>query len=128
MHLDAASAKDYLKFLVNTTAHPLNLAVGLKNALKLVDDASWWMDFSVNEECASPPPSKVGGPRGANESTDLVPFVKKGKPVFHVEYDEGVPGKVSAANINLFCDKKTTAGFSNVLKRKNLDANTQYCP
>ncbi len=87
MGLDVDSARDYLKFLVNTTAHPLNLAVGLKNALKLVDDASWWLDFEVNEECVSPPPKIKGGPRGENECADLTPFVAKGKPVFHVEYD-----------------------------------------
>jgi endo-alpha-1,4-polygalactosaminidase (GH114 family) len=128
MGLDATSAIDYLKFLVNATAHPLNLAVGLKNSLKLVDDASWWLDFEVNEECASPPPSTAGDPRGENECRALSPFIAKGKPVFHVEYDEKVPGGVSAENIKKFCDKTTMAGFSTVLKRKELDSNTQYCP
>jgi len=119
---------DYLGFLVNKTAHPLNLAVGLKNGVKLVPDVSWWTEFAVNEECASPPGDTDSSPRGPNECNTLVPYVNKQKPVLHVEYDEAVPHITNATELALFCDLKTTAGFSTVLKRKALDDNTEYCP
>jgi hypothetical protein len=54
--------------------------------------------------------------------------VKNGKPVFHAECGQGVPQGVIAANISLYCDKTTMAGFSNVIERKELDANPQSCP
>lgn len=128
MNLTVSTALEYLGFLANTTARPLNLAIGLKNGLNLVENASWWLDWQVNEQCASPPGNGESDPHGANDCAQLVPFVAKEKPVFHVEYDEGIPGGVSASNISLFCDKATTVGFSNVLKRLALDGNTQYCP
>jgi Glycoside-hydrolase family GH114 len=127
MGLTSTTAIEYLGFLVNTTARPLNLAIGLKNGLKLAEAVSPWLDWEVNEQCASPPNEDNSTAR-ENECGQLTPFVNKNKPVFHVEYDVGVPGGVSAANISILCDSVTTKGFSNVLKRLALDGNTQYCP
>jgi hypothetical protein len=81
-----------------------------------------------NEQCGSALGDEESDLDGANECADLVPFVTKGNSVFHVEYDKGVPGRVSVANINLLSDKAKTVGLSNVLKRKELHAITQYCP
>ena len=64
----------------------------------------------------------------ANEHGKLLPSGKKGKPVFHAECGQGVSQGVIAVNTSLYCDKTTVAEFSNVIERKELEANPQFCP
>ncbi|ETK70760.1 hypothetical protein L915_21915 [Phytophthora nicotianae] len=73
-NLTADDQLDFNTFLA-TTAHGLNLTVGLKNDLNQVDDLVSVFDFSVNEQCVH-----------YNECDMLVPFIKANKPVFGIEY------------------------------------------
>ncbi|EEY67008.1 uncharacterized protein PITG_17498 [Phytophthora infestans T30-4] len=74
LNLTAADQLDFNEFLA-TTAHDLNLTVGLKNDLNQVEDLVSVFDFSVNEQCVH-----------YNECDMLVPFTKANKPVFGIEY------------------------------------------
>src|SRR6185436_2532603 len=56
-------------------AHRHGLAVGLKNDLSQVKDLLGDFDLAINEECFT-----------YHECGRLKPFVRAGKPVFHVEY------------------------------------------
>ncbi|KAG2771422.1 hypothetical protein JG687_00015764 [Phytophthora cactorum] len=73
-NLTANDQLDFNKFLA-TTAHGLNLTVGLKNDLNQINDLVSVFDFSVNEQCVH-----------YNECDMLVPFIKANKPVFGIEY------------------------------------------
>jgi hypothetical protein len=67
---------EYNRFLANK-AHELGLAIGLKNDMEQIKDLVNYFDFAVNEECHQ-----------YNECHYYKPFIKNGKPVFNLEYDE----------------------------------------
>lgn len=97
-------APDQLEFnrRVAALAHSYRLAIGLKNDLGQVAALEPHFDFAVNEECF-----RYG------ECDRLAPFVRAGKPVFHVEYD------LAAGD---FCARARAKGFASLLKRSDLDA------
>jgi hypothetical protein len=118
--LTVDTAKDYLTFL-NLKAKQLNLAIGLKNGIDLAETVSTWLDWQVNEQCVAPLN------KGPDECQSLHFFIDKNKPVFHVEYDEGVPNNVSPATVTKLCDKTTTAGFSSIIKNMQLTKEVVFC-
>ncbi|KAH6672938.1 glycoside hydrolase superfamily [Halenospora varia] len=128
LNLTEATAISYLGFLANTTARPLNLAIGLKNSLKIVPQVASWLDFQVNEECIAPPGDNPTDPRGPNECDKLKPFIRLEKPVFHIEYDERVPDGAPGEVVSKFCDRASTEGFSNIIKDMEVTSRTRYCP
>ncbi len=83
-------------------AHERGLAVGLKNYVEKAGVLVGDFDFAVNEQCFE-----------FGECEALLPFVRAGKPVFHVEYE------VPAAE---FCPTVRRLGFSSMEKRYDLDA------
>jgi len=89
-------------------AHARGLAIGLKNDVEQVAALEPYFDFAVNEECAT-----------YDECGLLLPFIRAGKAVFHVEYD--LP-------IGEFCPLTVGLGFSSMRKHSNLDAWRQPCP
>ncbi|GHF59147.1 endo alpha-1,4 polygalactosaminidase [Streptomyces mashuensis] len=103
------TAGDQLAFnrMLASLAHERGLSIGLKNDLEqipqLVDD----FDFAVNEQCAQ-----------YGECERLTPFIKKGKAVFHVEYD--LPTEK-------FCATAQRLGLSSMRKKLELDAWRQPC-
>ncbi|KAK5630357.1 hypothetical protein RRF57_006072 [Xylaria bambusicola] len=74
--LTEADTVDYVRFLANT-AHAAGLAYGLKNGGGIVEQVLDVAQWAINEECAA-----------YKECADWAPFIKAGKPVFHVEYVE----------------------------------------
>lgn len=88
-------------------AHERGLSIGLKNdveqAAELVDS----FDFAINEECAR-----------YDECQLLMPFVRAGKAVLHVEYDLTPPQ---------FCRLTNSLGFSSMVKDRDLTAWRQQC-
>ena len=64
-------------------------------------------DFAVNEQCMQ-----------YGECSLLLPFVKSGKPVLHVEYDLAPDS---------FCPTARAMGFSSMLKPLNLDVGRTAC-
>ncbi len=88
-------------------AHERGLAVGLKNDLDQVDVLEPVFDFAVDEQCAE-----------YRECSRLLPFVKAGKPVLHVEYT------VAPSS---FCPLGRSLGFSSIRKSTALDASRTPC-
>ena len=121
------------------------MAIGLKNAEELLPRVSQFVHFAVNEECASMANSDGCDP--------YAPFLKMGKPVFHIEY---VKYSVKGNNVtirsetsalrsyssekleSLYClqtalrNKKRIAAnvaplFSTVIKAVSLEGFVMYC-
>lgn len=105
--LTAADQLAFNRFLAQE-AHARGLAVGLKNDLDQVADLVGDFDFAINEQCFY-----------YQESKQLKPFVRAGKPVFVIEYDLD-PAK--------FCRKARKLGFFAMRKRLSLNAWRETCP
>ncbi|OWZ20283.1 Endoglucanase [Phytophthora megakarya] len=104
--LTADDQLDFNKFLA-TTAHGLDLSVGLKNDLDQIDDLVADFDFSVNEQCVE-----------YNECDTLVPFIKADKPVFGIEYSGD---KVVA------CATANSLDFDTLFKTLSLQSERYSC-
>ncbi|RJQ69936.1 endo alpha-1,4 polygalactosaminidase [Pseudonocardiaceae bacterium YIM PH 21723] len=99
--LTAADQLTYNRALARL-AHERGLAIGLKNDLEQVPDLVGDFDFAINEQCFE-----------YDESDALLPFIRAGKPVFHVEYD--LP-------LDRFAEQARSVGFSSIRKHVDLDA------
>ncbi|KAG1709006.1 hypothetical protein DVH05_022637 [Phytophthora capsici] len=104
--LTAADQLDFNKFLA-TTAHSLNLTVGLKNDMDQIDDLVSVFDFSVNEQCVQ-----------YDECDTLVPFIKADKPVFGIEYS----GDKATA-----CTTANSLDFDTLFKTLSLQSERYSC-
>jgi hypothetical protein len=105
----AITAADQLRFnrMLAEMAHERGLAIGLKNDLDQVAELADVFDFAVNEQCAE-----------FGECEALRPFLDRGKPVFHAEYD--LP-------TSAFCAESRRLGLSSIRKRVELDAWRETC-
>lgn len=103
------SPQDQLAFnrMVAGLAHERGLAVGLKNDLGQADELAATFDFAVVEQCAE-----------FDECAELRPFLDRGKPVFHAEYDLAT---------SAFCGQSRRLGLSSIRKHRDLDAWRQTC-
>ena len=104
--LSAADQLRYNRFLAREV-RARGMAAGLKNDLDQVRALLPSFDFAVNEQCIQ-----------YGECGRLVPFIRAGKAVFHVEY------RVAPAR---FCRVANRLGFSSMRKRLRLDAWRQSC-
>jgi hypothetical protein len=112
LNLTQDDAKDYVKFLAGV-AHPLGLAIGLKNAGDIVGSVLDIMEWQVNEQCVE-----------YSECDLFTLFTQAGKPVFHIEYPGDAP-QVSNSEKAKYCN--APSGFSSVLKDLNLDVWVDPC-
>ena len=64
---------NYLEFLADAAARHRNLSIGLKNAGAILPNVIDIMQWSVNEQCVQ-----------YDECDIFAPFIRQGKPVFHV--------------------------------------------
>ena len=102
----------YMEFLAGK-AHSNGLAIGLKNGAGIAAAVMHLMEWDINESCAV-----------YNECDTYQPFIKAGRPVFHMEYVDGeVP-----VNLTTACNAPGTRGFSTVLKHQILDDWFLACP
>ncbi|KAI1349787.1 glycoside hydrolase superfamily [Xylaria sp. FL0043] len=109
-------AVDYVRYLADT-AHDAGLAYGLKNGGAIVDRVVDVAQWAINEQCAE-----------YEECADWAPFVKAGKPVFHVEYtDDDDATSVSSAEMQKACAADGQSGFSSIVKHTSLDNWVVYC-
>jgi hypothetical protein len=90
------------------TAHRLGLAVGLKNSTGLVSALAGRFDFAVVEQCVQ-----------YDECERYRPFIRRGKPVYEVEY-EGTPQSV--------CPEAGRMGINTIVKDVDLTAPSRPCP
>lgn len=114
---------NFFKNVLYPAAQEAGLALGLKNGGSVVEDVLPYVQFQVNEQC-----SEYG------ECGDFSPFIKAGKPVFHIEYPNGeseTPKILTGSSLNTYCTKDSSGAditkFSTVLKLMNLNTFTQFC-
>jgi len=122
------TANDTISFVtfLQAEASRHNMSMGLKNAGGIIPEVLHLCDFSVNEQCVE-----------EGECESFAAFVAAGKPVFHIEYPDGVDGenaaggKIDKAAAEEICGRKGKAkgaeGFSTVMKRMELDGWVEYC-
>jgi hypothetical protein len=109
-------AVDFVRYLA-ATAHAAGLAYGLKNGGDIVDRVVDVAQWAINEQCAE-----------YKECAAWAPFVKAGKPVFHVEYtDDDDATSVSPSKRTQACAADGQAGFSSIVKHLALDNWVVYC-
>ncbi|MEA2440978.1 MAG: hypothetical protein QOH76_2402, partial [Thermoleophilaceae bacterium] len=103
-------AADQLRFnrYLARAAHARGLAAGLKNDLGQVPKLARSFDFAVNEQCFQYAECGV-----LNRH-----FVRRGKPVFHIEYQ---------LKPRQFCPRSRKLGFSSLYKRLDLGAYRRAC-
>ncbi|KAL4901302.1 hypothetical protein BDW74DRAFT_84984 [Aspergillus multicolor] len=110
---------DYMNFLAEE-AHSRNLSIGLKNAGAVIDRVIGNMQWSVNEQCAQ-----------YEECDTYAAFVRKNKPVFHIEYPKGDDTNnqvsVTGAKKASACDFDDSNEFSTLIKNMDLDNWLQEC-
>ncbi|MCD9874235.1 endo alpha-1,4 polygalactosaminidase [Streptomyces guryensis] len=102
-------AADQLRYnrLIARLAHDRGMAVGLKNDLDQIPQLVGDFDFAVNEQCAQ-----------YGECADVLPFIKAGKAVFHVEYE--LP-------TSRFCAQSRRLKLSSMLKKYELGVWRRAC-
>lgn len=102
-NLSAADQIRYNTFIAKT-AHSMGLQAGMKNNVEQAGKLSGVFDFAVNEECFQ-----------YNECGSLSSFIKKGKPVYQVEYKK------------LHCSEAGKLKFYHERKTLNLNAKRWTC-
>jgi hypothetical protein len=90
------------------TAHSYGMAVGLKNSAGLASALASRFDFAVVEQCLQ-----------YDECERYRPFVRRGKPVYEVEY-EGTAQSV--------CPRAAQLGMNTIIKDVDLTAASRPCP
>lgn len=103
------TANDQLVFnrWLAEAAHARGMSIALKNDVDQIPDLVSTFDFAVNEECMV-----------YRECDRLLPFVRAGKAVLHVEYD---------VRPKRFCAETARLGFSSIRKQKSLAAWRYEC-
>lgn len=117
MNLKEEDSVSFVRFLAAEAAKH-NMAIGLKNAAKIIDDVLDVVQFSVNEECVA-----------EKECEDFAKFIDAGKPVFHIEYPFDEDNSIPPGVFNKSCQGSDVQipKFSTVLKPMDLDGWVQYC-
>lgn len=93
--------------LIAALVHARGMSVGLKNDLGQIPALLPYFDFAVNEQCAQ-----------YHECRLLLPFVRAGKAVLHVEY---------ALPPERFCAETKALRFSSLRKHRDLGAWRRAC-
>jgi hypothetical protein len=104
------TADDQLRYnrMLARLAHERGLGVALKNDLGQVENLVVDFDFAVNEECVA-----------YDECQELMPFIRAGKTVLHVEY---------SLPLSEICPVTRPLSFSSMRKPLDLTAPREPCP
>ncbi|CAH0055667.1 unnamed protein product [Clonostachys solani] len=118
--------QDSINFMRNVlapAASAAGLAIGLKNGGSIISSVLDVVQFEINEQCAE-----------YAECSTYLPFIKAGKPVFHIEYpggDSATPTVLRTSQLVQYCsfDLAGTdiSKFSTVLKTLSLNRFLQTC-
>ncbi|KAL4782044.1 glycoside hydrolase superfamily [Aspergillus varians] len=119
LRLTRDDSVDFMQFLADE-AHERGLSIGLKNAGGIIPRVISRMQWSVNEQCAE-----------YDECDTYAAFVRRGKPVFHIEYPKGDDTNnqvsVSGTKKQEACDFEGSGNFSTLIKNMDLDNWVQTC-
>jgi hypothetical protein len=102
--LTAADQLRYNRWIAGL-AHSRGMSVALKNDVEQVGALEPSFDFAVNEQCVE-----------FDECEALMPFIRAGKAVLHVEY-----------GLAQFCAKTQVLGFSSMRKPQDLGPAREPC-
>jgi hypothetical protein len=97
----------YNRWIANA-AHRRGLSIGLKNDLGQIPDLLPSFDWMLSEQCFE-----------YRECDALLPFIRAGKAVFEVEYDDKTMN---------FCRTAGAMGINSMNKRRSLDVWRKPCP
>lgn len=117
LKLTRQHAVEYVHWLARE-AHARGLSCGLKNAGDVVGDVLGVVEYAVNEQAVQ-----------FDDVEAFLPFIRAGKPVFHVEYPKGEDPDSKKQNDEKEvtgkkrdkCFGAKAKGFSTVIKNVKLD-------
>lgn len=117
LKLSKNDAVEYVLWLARE-AHARGLSVGLKNGGDIVPRVVDAVQWCVQEQCVQ-----------YDDEEDYLPFIRQGKPVFHVEYPKGEDpdkdkmndGKEVTGKKKDKCLRARAKGFSSIIKNVRLD-------
>ncbi|VUC23957.1 unnamed protein product [Clonostachys rosea] len=114
---------NYMRNVLAPAASAAGLAIGLKNGGSIIASVIDVVQFEINEQCSE-----------YSECKNFLPFIKAGKPVFHIEYpggDDDNPTVLKTSQLPPYCIRDPAgtdiSKFSTALKTINLDAYLQTC-
>lgn len=111
---------DFITQVLAPAARNSGMGIGLKNAGAIISDVIDDVQFSVNEQCSQ-----------YSECADYMPFIKAGKPVFHIEYPADDGHDLPVADTSSWCQKDdqgtNISKFSTVIKTMDLDGWVEFC-
>ncbi|KAJ3489146.1 hypothetical protein NLG97_g6058 [Lecanicillium saksenae] len=113
-------AAEYLNFLAKA-ASDRGMSTGLKNAPGIVSSVIDNTHFVVNEECANPDNANCA---------DYKPYIAADKPVFQIQYPNGVPDidpEIIRGNCSHQGSAEGSEKFSIVFKDDMLRGFVEYC-
>jgi endo-alpha-1,4-polygalactosaminidase (GH114 family) len=113
-NLTKADGVSFVRFIAEE-AHNAGLAYGLKNGGAILNQVLNISQWVVNEQCVL-----------YDECNLYEPFIKAGKPVFHIEYTEDK--KANSSYIKQSCASDNQPGFSTLIKHMALNNWTTTCP
>jgi len=96
--------------LLATTAHIMGLEIGQKNVPELTDDLVRTMDFIITEGCYQD-----------DWCTQILPYIRYGKPVFDAEYTD------QEFDFEYACRRAKKTGISVILKDRDLGQSRETC-
>ncbi len=99
----------YIRMLAKT-AHGFGLEIGQKNVPDLTNDLVGVMDFAIAESCYQD-----------NWCTQVLPYIKAGKPVFDAEYSD------RPINFKKACKAAESMEISMILKKRQLVPGRRVC-
>ncbi|KAF2156321.1 glycoside hydrolase family 114 protein [Myriangium duriaei CBS 260.36] len=100
----------YIRFLAQEAAR-YKMSCGLKNGGDLISSVLRSTHFAINEQCVQ-----------YSECGSYTQFIRKKKPVFHIEYP-----KTSNKTADFVCNAVKGMKFSTILKDMSLNGWAEYC-
>lgn len=114
--LNQNDAITYMTKLAYAT-HTRGLAIGIKNAVDIVDKVGSFVEFAVNEQCVK-----------YNECGRYQSFLNLKKPVFHVEYPSSDDLKaISKTTVKTCCAAGGLSLISSIVKGPSLFSIALFC-
>lgn len=111
--INLIDTKTFCDYLISLS-HSMGLGIGQKNMPELAIEYSSKFDWALIEDAFYQGWSK-----------ELKPYIDKNKPVFSVDYTDNVPQEIFETTI---CPKSKIMKYSTILKNRNLDKWTFFCP
>lgn len=111
--ISLADTEKFCTYMIDV-AHAMGLGIGQKNVGELAETYSDKFDWALTEDAFY-----------QKEEDDMAPYLEKDKPVFATEYTDMMTAEQFNSEV---CPKAKTMKYSPVLKNRNLDKPSHFCP